>query len=866
MKKNQKRRPRQREQAEVAGEIAVRKKQKKRVSRQSGTASRRRMFSAASFADVLAHQPSDERIDEAELRPVRPAVIAFYGFRGGAGRTTALAHVAVLLASQQRNVVVVDLDLEAPGVDRVLGAPRPEPGKGVVALIRTALSASDPDEFVLTHHLVAIAIGGGSLIRILPAGVLDSGYVQALDDLGVPLWHVLEGPSPLQTLLERIESELEPDAILIDCRTGLTGLAASAMFHFADQVVCFLPMSEQSGDGLDVFLKTVRAAREQRDGRPDVVLVPSMVPDGPEARAKLANWFVPLLEERYVALVRGISAEEEDYEDARESAPIVREGIAYRAGIALADKIKEDFFARAASEYQPLMRRLEPALAGHDEPKSSHEAKVDTRKVLGELGDDMGTLSLAEHTPVQDLSQMFIPPRDFEALLDRSTTYVIGAKGAGKTSMWRYLLFRGGSGDMMYLPGTEPDASEKDLEPSYADLRFSPSALCGIEKQAGMRSRGTYRAFWIMSAIARLGRKFPTVMALAMIQVCMDDERRRVQRLFETYDRAFHRALIQVLLLDRASTLAEEILKAADALLQERSGTGVTLLYDGLEVGFLDEEQQQRFVRGLVGAAEALRGRLKRLFFKIFLREDIYSNLELQNKSHLSAATLELRWEPRDILSLALRIALRSRSYQSALKRAGYEVKPRALPADIDELEERLAPFWGGQLERGNNVRTSLFIQRRTQDGKGRLFPGTLVRLVAAAVEHERNMAEYRSDRVLRPASLRHGCQRASEQRVADLQKEYASLSDYLDGLRGMAPTGTLEEIRKHITKTRPRSKGTRSSSSVRMKPGGWQKVVDQLVEIGVLKEYRERGEHGEPRYEVALLYRPGLGVKSPGV
>jgi MinD-like ATPase involved in chromosome partitioning or flagellar assembly len=871
MKKKKKRSTRQPGQDDIVGEVAVKQKtRKKGLSRPPGTASRRGMFSAASFADVLAHQATDERIEEPDLRPVRPAVIAFYGFRGGAGRTTALAHVAVLLASQQRNVVVVDLDLEAPGIDRVLGAPRPEPGKGVVALIRTALSASEPDGVVLTPHLVAVAMSGASLIRILPAGILDSAYIQALDDLGVPLWHALEGPSPLQALLESIESELEPDAILIDCRTGLTGLAASAMFHFADQVVCFLPMSEQSGDGLDVFLKTVRAAREQRDGRPDIVLVPSMVPDGPEARAKLSNWFVPLLEGRYVELVRGISAGEEDYEDARETAPIVREGIAYRAGIALADKIKEDYFPRAAGEYQPLMHRLEPLLVGHEGPKSVHEIKVETRKVLDELGGDLDRLAFAEHTPVQELVRMFLPPQDFEALLDRSTTYVTGAKGAGKTWMWRYLLspeFRGRARDMIYLPGHEPDATEQDLETRFGGLRLSPSAFREIEKQAKMLRGATHPAFWIMSALARLGREFPVVQQAALA-VCSGPERRHVRRLFETSDRAFHDALTQALLLDRAGTLAEEALKAADTALLQSSVPGVTLLYDGLEVAFGgDEELQKRFVRGLVGAAEVLRGRLKRLFFKIFLREDIYFNLELQNQSHLSAATQEVRWEPRDVLSLVLRIALHSRSYQSALKRAGHDVAPEKLPADTETLEKLLEPFWGKQLEGGNKVRTTVFIQRRTADGKGRMFPRTLVQLVAAAVEHERTMADYRPDRVLRSASLQQGYRRASEQRVADLKKEYAWLQRYLYGLREMTPTGTLLEIRKRVAPAMLNAGKAAAPATLHKGRGGWQKVVDMLMEIGVLKEYmRARGEYGEKKYEVALLYRPGLGVKSPGV
>jgi hypothetical protein len=43
--------------------------------------------------------------------------------------------------------------------------------------------------------------------------------------------------------------------------------------------------------------------------------------------------------------------------------------------------------------------------------------------------------------------------------------------------------------------------------------------------------------------------------------------------------------------------------------------------------------------------------------------------------------------------------------------------------------------------------------------------------------------------------------------------------------------------------------------------------VIEGLLEIGVLREYKgARGDEGEQKYEIALLYRPGLGIKAYGV
>ena len=45
-----------------------------------------------------------------------PAIVLFYSFKGGVGRSTALAATASHLASNGDQVVVLDADLDAPGV------------------------------------------------------------------------------------------------------------------------------------------------------------------------------------------------------------------------------------------------------------------------------------------------------------------------------------------------------------------------------------------------------------------------------------------------------------------------------------------------------------------------------------------------------------------------------------------------------------------------------------------------------------------------------------------------------------------------------------------------------------------------------
>src|SRR4029079_14018607 len=82
-------------------------------------------------------------------------VVTFYSFKGGVGRTMALANIAWILASSGRRVLTVDWDLESPGLHRYF-APfladrdlRQSPG--VINAIQrfadvTANGPVDPDE------------------------------------------------------------------------------------------------------------------------------------------------------------------------------------------------------------------------------------------------------------------------------------------------------------------------------------------------------------------------------------------------------------------------------------------------------------------------------------------------------------------------------------------------------------------------------------------------------------------------------------------------------------------------------------------------------------------------------------------------
>ncbi len=831
------------------------------------------MFSPASFYDVLSSTP--EQSLKTPLEPVEPlgrsSVVAFYGFRGGAGRTLALAHVAVLLGQGGAKVVAVDLDLEAPGLDIALGVTVPEQAAGVASLLRAAVSIPAGGSLRAVDSLLPATVADSpGRVLVLPAGRVNRRYLAEIEELGVPFWHAHTRPSPLQRVLEELRSQVDPDVLILDCRTGFNGLSASVLFHIADLAVVFVPLSEQVWDGLRVVLEAAHAAKRLRAGRPAILLVPSLVPPGDASRALLSD-FIVRLAKLYADCVGPLPTDPDSEDPDEPVQPWLTDGVRYDAAVASVGRVTSALQATSWGLYQPLTEAVARyvGLSGHI---SAPAEAVDAQAVLNEIQIDR-ELAFGETPDFARLARNFVAPADLEAALDRSTTLVVGAKGAGKTWLWRYLVNGGGGSyrlpeGIRFLVGHGPSISDA------GELQISASGFHELEGGAGMQKRATHGAFWRLYAAARL-TAWRSDLADVVVAAGQGKERKVLQELVKAQDsRALLHALTALLRLESVGTLAEAITAALDRALLKTNDT-VTLVYDGLDTGFeiagspsqRSLARRERFVTALVQVMAEARSQHKRLFYKIFLREDIYISIEIQNKSHLDAAKFELRWRPIDLWRIALNIAATSRTYSAALR--GFQ---SPWPGDEDTLKGLLAPFWGETIEKGKKAKTANYIQKRTSDAGDRLFPRTLVQVLDEAVRHERSQPDAAggaSGRVIRFVSLRKGIARASAQRVEDLTKEYAELGPYLKALKRMEVTGTRQEFIQHLQKGwRGQAGGRRSlASALHAGSGGWQKVIDRLMLVGVLGPYR-RGisDAGEPRLAVALLYRLGLEVKQAGL
>jgi tetratricopeptide (TPR) repeat protein len=205
--------------------------------------------------------------------------ITFYSFKGGVGRTMAMANVGLSLARAGRRVLLVDFDLEAPGLDTFDLLRPPEPTCGVVDFVdeyRKSRIAPDVKKFIYEppHE------GLKGKVWVMPTGKQDAGYGQRLNSID---WRQLyaeeDGYLLFEDLKQQWASELSPDYVLIDSRTGHTDVGGICTRQLPDAVALLFFPNEQNRRGLEVVMRDIRLESQESERTIELFFVASNVPD-----------------------------------------------------------------------------------------------------------------------------------------------------------------------------------------------------------------------------------------------------------------------------------------------------------------------------------------------------------------------------------------------------------------------------------------------------------------------------------------------------------------------------------------------------------------------------------------------------------
>jgi tetratricopeptide (TPR) repeat protein len=219
-------------------------------------------------------------------------VFSFYSFKGGVGRSLALINVAYSLASRGRNVLVLDMDLEAPGISGFLTRSGELPDtaeRDTLDLLAWAVDASNIDgsegdpiggppieEFtsrVPAEKLVSPRLGKAGSVNVIGLSrsrnyplrlesILNALRESDLVRVGSTLRAYLISRKPIVETVPDYYASREPrsfpyDYVLVDSRTGLTEVGGLCIGPLADRLVVFTGLNDQNISGTADLLRLV---------------------------------------------------------------------------------------------------------------------------------------------------------------------------------------------------------------------------------------------------------------------------------------------------------------------------------------------------------------------------------------------------------------------------------------------------------------------------------------------------------------------------------------------------------------------------------------------------------------------------------
>ncbi|GAB3277305.1 FxSxx-COOH system tetratricopeptide repeat protein [Kineosporia babensis] len=236
-------------------------------------------------------------------------IITFYSYKGGTGRSMALANTAWILASNGYRVLAVDWDLESPGLHRYLHPflidKALQSSRGTIDLIWDFASAAMSHEeagesgrevgedwvanrAVIERYAVSLdwEFPDRGTFDFVPTGRQDTAYSRRVSGIDWERLYQRQGGGDFfARLRENMKSTY--DFVLIDSRTGFSDTGAICTVALPDVVVDCFTLSSQSISGAYSAAVSIRENSRSRHIR--ILPVPMRVEDAETSKLEMGR-------------------------------------------------------------------------------------------------------------------------------------------------------------------------------------------------------------------------------------------------------------------------------------------------------------------------------------------------------------------------------------------------------------------------------------------------------------------------------------------------------------------------------------------------------------------------------------------------
>lgn len=785
-------------------------------------------------------------------------LVSFYSFKGGVGRTTSMLMTAISLARRGKHVMLIDFDLEAPGISGLF----PQeylPKYGLLDFLiecNTLQSAEcefSIDEYVYPVGELCQATGAGGDIHVMPAygSALKNRpelYRKALMrfDLDVPAYS--QKTTPVDLLLSKLNAFVAPDVIFIDTRSGIHQIGGITLARYSDLALLFFYGSQQNVDGMRMVLPHMKKA-----GVP-FLLINAKVPSNDEVAKIEENIY---MEGAYETLCTCDSEYSEGKvpidDEAAEHFPIK---ISYNPAAEVLQNTNQliQAFEEQSSEYYHLSDIILDAISPSIEP--DHEAATPVelqRSIIQAFSNIMGDLETAaaedEFSSLAELQNKFYPLQAFSFIFDPKKFLIQGQKGVGKTALFSALRHKEYAVSLAGYLGVDTAQYERmdwlvgtSNETAYSE--FAPL----------LKEKERIRAFWYFEIVRVLVESDPSLKEMLP------------QWALASINTSLNTSMIKTLDANTAFQLSE-ILKRIDKKYCSDKKY-VTIIYDALD-RIVSTTSRGRFLSELVDIWYKNMSSLPRIRCKIFLREDIFDReIDVADKVKLRNYSSSIKWEYDQLFAMVWKRVLgqnkeirdwyfKSAGY-SAVEASDWESQTGLgyIPkADAQINKNLLTVIIGAKMGSGNKAATYNWFQNRLADTKGVIVPRSMIDIfskAASAEEALRQRSTLTTKSIIRPRCFEDTLGEVSDKRVADLKEEFIEYRDFFEKLKNTVQRSPVNE--ESLTKA--------------IEQSGMENPVDEihkLINIGVLKKYQRR--ISDPvRYHFPDIYLHGLGLQRSGM
>jgi cellulose biosynthesis protein BcsQ len=792
---------------------------------------------------------------------LKTPIISFYSFKGGVGRTTATILTAMLLAREGKKVLLIDFDLEAPGLASIFANQSNNTEnllavKGFVDFLvdyeankKDLTKLNIDDYYFVRNEQILVGTQGGELV-IVPAIATDSNsaasYIDKLSKANIKYGF---GKDYIPDLFIReMEKKIKPDFILIDTRTGINDVGGLVFNHYAQSIFLIFYGNQQNMFGLESILPQLKNLNKKEVY---FYLVNSPVPKNETDAEYEIDYFV---EKSYDIFCNHfynqneIPAREDDTAD---HFPI---NIPFNDQALILNNYRklDNLISNSNNSYKEIAEIiLRNYPIKKDEVKHTNLSLLD---YIMQIDKGSGSSEL-EYQTQEDLSKYFYPRRDYKYIFDKDKFLILGEKGVGKTALFSVLSHPNYARALARFCGISNVDIEKtewliglEKANAYFPSKENFDALLGF-------SPSSLRNYWAILLLRQLKKNVPSNILISEIQ---ESSPREIKTLASRKD--------------IGEELHEILIKINDNLISE--GTTFIIVYDHLDA-LLPYENGIRgeLVSALISFYYDNFSRLSNIKAKIFLRNDIFDR-EVHNitdKVKIRNYSVDIQWDYNQLLNVIWkRIYEQDKNFFKELQKSNTQltlfsesiIQEFEILGNIPNIQNKedheviLNKIFGQAMGGNNKTFPYNWVKTHTEDTKNQIHPRTLITLFAESAKLQKEEGEQPVDRFIRSRNIENALKNTvSKQQVYELGEEYiefktifVELANKIEGAR--SPINEIDLI--NALKELGFSDNTTN-------------IIKKMKDIGLLKDYNRSKTARQRRYQIPDLYLSGLGFTRLG-